>query len=117
MKDLKYTVLLDFYNEFLTERQRRVMELYYDEDLSLREIAELVGGSRQAVRDGIKRGEQTLLQMEEKLHFASRFTALKDNYTAIAEKIQEIEQQQEDSNTAILCQEVKNLVQSGLKLL
>ena len=66
-KDLRFAMLLDCYGEFLTPHQYRLTELYYCADLSLSEIAEIVGITRQGVRDGIKRGEQILQEMEEKL--------------------------------------------------
>ena len=75
-KDLKFAMLLDCYGEFLTPHQYRLTELYYCADLSLSEIAEIVGITRQGVRDGIKRGEQILLEMEEKLQFAARLLQL-----------------------------------------
>ena len=59
-KDLNIALLLDFYGELLTEKQRDMIELYYDEDLSLGEIAETAKITRQGVRDSIKRGEQQL---------------------------------------------------------
>ena len=66
-KDLRFAMLLDCYGEFLTPHQYRMTELYYCADLSLGEIAEMVGITRQGVRDGIKRGEQILLKMEDTL--------------------------------------------------
>ena len=71
-KDLRITFLLDFYGDMLTEKQREVVECYYNEDLSLAEIAEEKGITRQGVRDGIKRAEQQLLEMEERLGLAQR---------------------------------------------
>lgn len=66
-KNLNFSLMLDVYGAMLTDKQRDMMELYYDEDLSLAEIAEHEGISRQGVRDSIKRGEETLLELEEKL--------------------------------------------------
>lgn len=72
-KDLNVALLLDFYGEMLTDKQRDVIELYYDEDLSLSEIAETSKITRQGVRDSIKRGEQTLYDLEEKLGLVKKF--------------------------------------------
>ena len=66
-KDLKLACLLDFYGEVLSERKQEVLSLYYNEDLSLAEIAEEIGISRQGVRDLIKKAEDELLFLEEKL--------------------------------------------------
>lgn len=54
-KNLEVSFLLDFYGEMLTAKQREAVELYYFEDLSLAEIADNQGISRQGVRDAIKR--------------------------------------------------------------
>jgi predicted DNA-binding protein YlxM (UPF0122 family) len=78
-KDLSMCSLLDTYGDVLTEKQRNVMQMYYFEDFSLSEIAELEGGiSRQGVRDFIKRGEVVLTELEDKLHFAGRFDSLRE---------------------------------------
>ncbi len=69
-KDLSIVPLLDIYGGALTDKQRNVMELYYNEDLSLSEIAEHEGITRQGVRDCVKRAEALLLEMEEQLKFA-----------------------------------------------
>ena len=66
-KDLGIGLLLDFYGDVLSEHTRGMMEMYYNEDLSLAEIAEGAGISRQAVRQAIKKGEETLTDLEDKL--------------------------------------------------
>ena len=63
-KDLQISFLLDFYGDMLTEKQREMISLYYNDDLSLAEIAEDQGITRQGVRDAIKRAEQQLTDME-----------------------------------------------------
>lgn len=72
-KDLKIAFLLDFYGEVLSERKRTVLDYYYNDDLSLAEIAEEIGISRQGVRDLIKKAEEELQFYEEKLGLAARF--------------------------------------------
>ena len=71
-KNLNIGYLLDFYGELLPERKRSVMDMYYNEDLSLAEIAAEIGISRQGVRDIIKKTEEDLLFYEEKLGLALR---------------------------------------------
>ena len=61
-KNLEISFLLDFYGDMLTDKQRDVVELYYNEDLSLAEIAAHSGITRQGVRDSIKRAEGQLLR-------------------------------------------------------
>jgi len=68
--------LLDLYGALLTDRQRDVLDLYFNYDLSLQEIAENQGISRQGVHDLIKRGEHALRSAEEKLGFLARLDAI-----------------------------------------
>ena len=67
------TMLLDFYGELLTEKQRECYDLHYNEDLSLAEIAEQSGISRKAVWDNIRRAEAALQEMEDKTGLIRRF--------------------------------------------
>lgn len=85
-KDLRVSVLLDYYSPMLTDKQRDVIDLYYNEDLSLSEIAEHEKITRQGVRDSIKRGEQTLYEMEEKFRLAER----SDKYSALIKEIMKV---------------------------
>ena len=62
-KDLEMGYLLDFYGEVLTEKQREMLRQYYNDDLSLSEIGENFGITRQGARDAIKHGENALKQM------------------------------------------------------
>ena len=75
MKNQAYrmAMLFDFYGDLLTERQREFYDLYYHEDLSLSEIAENYGISRQGVRDVIVRAEAAMSEIEEKTHIIRRF--------------------------------------------
>lgn len=72
-KDLNISFLLDFYGDVLSERKRTVLDYYYNDDLSLAEIAEEIGISRQGVRELIKKAEEELHFYEEKLGLATRF--------------------------------------------
>ena len=72
-KPLEMSLLFDFYGETLTEKQRELFDLYYNEDLSLAEIAEHASITRQGVRDSIKRAEHALREMEEKLGLVARY--------------------------------------------
>ena len=76
-KDWKKSYLLDFYGEVLSPRKKEALDLYYNEDLSLAEIAEHLGISRQGVRDMIKKGEEELEFLEEKLGLAERMSTLR----------------------------------------
>lgn len=72
-KTLRMTLLFDFFGDLLTEKQREYFDLYYNEDLSLSEIAGNVGITRQGVRDIIVRAEATLLDYEERTGIVARF--------------------------------------------
>lgn len=72
-KPLEMSLLFDFYGETLTDKQRELFDLYYNEDLSLSEIAEHAGITRQGVRDSIKRAEHALGEMEDKLGLVARY--------------------------------------------
>lgn len=67
-KELSICDLLDIYSPLLSEKKRRFLELYYYDDLSLSEIVENEGGSRQGAQDMIKRAGKELTNMEEALH-------------------------------------------------
>ena len=75
-KNLEISVLLDYYGGMLTDKQRDVIDLYYNQDLSLAEIAEHEKISRQGGRDNIKRGEAYLTELEENLHLAKQTVSL-----------------------------------------
>ena len=85
MKNQAYrmAMLFDFYGDLLTERQKEFYDLYYNEDLSLAEIAENYGISRQGVRDVIVRAEATMTEIEDKTHLIRRFYRMQNELTAI----------------------------------
>lgn len=90
-KNLDISVLLDHYGPMLTDKQREVIDLYYNDDLSLAEIAEQEGISRQGVRDNIKRAEGQLLEMEEALHCAARFKQMMQTFAEVDTLLSDIE--------------------------
>lgn len=77
-QNLDISLLLDFYGEMLTFRQREMLELYYDDDLSLSEISEHAGITRQGVRDAVKRAEAQLFELEDKIGMVRRFGRVKE---------------------------------------
>ena len=91
VKDLRLIMLFDFYGELLTEKQKIMFDYYYNDDLSLAEISEHLGITRQGVRDSIKRAEATLLDMEDKLGLAKRFREIQRGLDTIISEAHAIE--------------------------
>ena len=116
MKNQTYrmTMLFDFYGELLTERQREFFDLYYNEDLSLAEIAENSGISRQGVRDVIVRAEAAMQEVEDKTGIIKRFHAMQDQLAQadqIAGEILQLNAQRfQDNSLEELCLRLRTLV-------
>lgn len=83
-------MLFDFYGDLLTERQKEFYDLYYNEDLSLAEIAENAGITRQGVRDVIVRADAILTEMEEKTGLIARFLEVRAGLLEIGEAAEKI---------------------------
>ena len=83
MKNLEISYLMDFYGNLLTDKQRDIMQLYYQEDLSLAEIAADVGITRQGVRDNIVRAEKELEHFEAALGLWKKFSRITENLSSI----------------------------------
>lgn len=90
VKDLGIGYLLDFYGNTLPEDQRDVLTAYYFEDLSLAEIAEGRGLTRQGVRASIKRGEKQLLFLEERLGLCGEYRAREKTLSDAVSEIRRI---------------------------
>ncbi|MDR0382029.1 MAG: YlxM family DNA-binding protein, partial [Oscillospiraceae bacterium] len=86
--DMAY--LFDFYADILTDKQRDYFDLYYHQDLSLSEISESEGITRQGVRDVITRAEGTLRHMEAQLGLVARFSRVRESLDAIARLSEEL---------------------------
>ena len=109
MKNQTYrmTMLYDFYGELLTDRQREFFDLYYNEDLSLAEIADI---SRQGVRDVIVRAEASMQKIEDKTGIIKRFEARRPHLEAISAAAGEIKtinlRRHEDARLAELAERI-----------
>lgn len=91
-KIVEQGLLYDFYGELLTKRQRQIYEGVVYENLSLGEIAQEEGISRQAVHDIVKRCDKTLKGYEDKLRLVAKFASIKDKISKINQLSQEYEQ-------------------------
>ena len=92
MKNQAYrmAMLYDFYGDLLTDRQKEFYDLYYNEDLSLAEIAENYGITRQGVRDVIVRAEAYLTEIEDKTGLISRFHTMQGQLREVADCAQKV---------------------------
>jgi predicted DNA-binding protein YlxM (UPF0122 family) len=115
-KNFEVVLLLDFYGDMLTVKQKDFLGYYYNDDLSLSEIAENEGITRQGVRDSIKRAEAQLFEMEERLGLAKRFEQVRQGLEDIefaAERINQVNlngAQSRDINDSIV--KIKSTVSS-----
>ena len=84
-KILENTLLYDFYGELLTEKQRRLFEMHFYDDLSLGEIGDIEGISRQGVSRQLKRCEEALREYEAKLKLVEKFLKIKEKTETMTE--------------------------------
>lgn len=111
----RMALLFDFYGDMLTDRQKEFFDLYYNEDLSLAEIAENYGITRQGVRDVIVRAEGIMQELEDKTGIIRRFQKMQDQLDEIAKHTDGIIDRNEQCNggdAAIeaFCQQIKSTV-------
>jgi|BioPla2DNA2_1021312.scaffolds.fasta_scaffold00162_5 predicted DNA-binding protein YlxM (UPF0122 family) len=115
-KEYRIAVLMDIYGNLLTDKQREVMELYYYEDLSLSEIAEHEKITRQGVHDSIKRAEQTLSDLEQKLCVAEKLVKCRklfEKINTLAQNINDLSTSLGHSENVKLSSEILKLVKQG----
>ena len=84
----RQSLLYDYYGALLTERQREVMELYHEENLSLAEIADEMRISRQGVHDALKKAERALKEYEQKLGLVDKFQKTSGSINEIDRRIE-----------------------------
>lgn len=106
-KNVKISMLCQIYGKVLTKKQLDILENYYDKDLSLSEIAQNEGITRQAVRDIIKKGENKLFELEEKLNIMKRMLKQEEQIAMILAEISKIEEKSTDKQIAKILTHVK----------
>lgn len=107
-KKLEITMLLQIYGKLLTEKQYDYINDYYNNDLSLSEIAENYGITRQAARDNIKKGENKLFEYEEKLEIMKTTVNTEQKIAKILSQISSIQTEYSDEKIARILEHVKN---------
>ena len=103
---MKISLLLDFYGSLLTRKQAQAIELYYNDDLSLSEVAEELAITRQGARDIISRGCDFLMNYENSLGLLAEFTRLKNGMKSIEENARKIKEISPDSTISELSREI-----------
>ena len=105
--NVKISILLEIYGNLLTEKQRALLENYYNNDLSLSEIAENEQITRQAVRDNLKKGENKLFEYEEKLGIMRKTKEQEEQIAKVLSEINKIESKMTDKQIAKVLEDVK----------
>ena len=106
-KKIEISILLDLYAKLLTEKQYDFLNDYYNNDLSLSEIAENEGITRQAVRDNLKKGENKLFEYEEKLGLMRKQIMQEEQIASILSEISTLTSKSSDNEIAAGLEDVK----------
>ena len=104
---VEISILCEIYGKLLTEKQEEFIEDYYNNDLSLSEIAENNNITRQAVRDIIKKGEKKLFEYEEKLHFMKRMLNQEKTIEKVLSELTKIQKDYSDEQIASVLENIK----------
>ena len=106
-KNVKISILCQLYGKLLTEKQYEILNDYYNNDLSLSEIAENSKITRQAVRDILKKGEKKLFEYEEKLNFMKRTLNQEKKITKVLAELTKIQSDYSDNQIASVLENIK----------
>ena len=106
-KNVKISILCQLYGKLLSEKQLEFIDDYYNNDLSLSEIAENHGITRQAVRDMLKKGEKKLFEYEEKLLFMKGMLNQEKKIEEILLELTKIQKDYTDNEVASILENVK----------
>ena len=106
-KNVKVSMLCEIYGKLLTEKQYAFLNDYYNQDLSLSEMAENYGITRQAVRDNIKKGENKLFEYEQKLELMKRTLNQEKAIASILAELNKIEELDSDKKVSKILEHVK----------
>ena len=106
-KRIEMSLLLDYYGELLTDKQKDIMNLYYNEDLSLMEISEHTNTSRQAIYDIIKRCEKQLLKYESSLKLLKKSVDRNNHKNKILYKIEKLKADMNCTDNINIIEDIK----------
>lgn len=106
-KKVEISILCDLYGKLLTDKQFEFIDDYYNNDLSLSEIAENNNITRQAVRDIIKKGEKKLFEYEQKLLFMKRMLKQEKKIEQVLAELSKIQNDYSDEQVADVLEHVK----------
>ncbi len=106
-KHVEISMLCQIYGKMLTEKQYEFISDYYNNDLSLSEIAENSNITRQAVRDVIKKGENKLFELEEKLSFMKRMLNQEKQIQLILEQLNKIQETSSDKKAQKILETIR----------
>ena len=106
-KSLNTTILLDIYGSILTKRQYNILDDYYNKDLSLTEIAENEGITRQAVGDNIKKGEQKLYTIESKLNIMKKTFKRQEKIENVLVNLKNITKKTSDKEIDLIVNQIR----------
>ena len=111
-KNIKISILCQIYGKLLTEKQYQVLDDYYNNDLSLSEIAENLNITRQAVRDNIKKGEHKLFEYEEKLNVMKKTMEQEEKIAIVLSEIAKIQSKSSDKEVGKILEHIHNVLVS-----
>ena len=106
-RNVEISMLLQIYGKMLTDKQYELLNDYYNNDLSLSEIAENVGITRQAVRDNLKKGENKLFEYEEKLRIMEKTMEQEEKIAVILSEVNKIENKTSDKELAKILDHIR----------
>ena len=111
-RNIKIIILCQIYGKLLTEKQYQVLDDYYNNDLSLSEIAENLNITRQAVRDNIKKGENKLFEYEEKLNVMKKTMEQEEKIAIVLSEIAKIQSKSSDKEVGKILEHIHNVLVS-----
>ena len=108
-KNIQIGMLYEFYGKLLTEKQSYVIDSYYNNDLSLSEIADEIGITRQGVQKQIKDAEKFLIDCEEKLGFVNEYYTNKNKINEIKSILEKIKKESNNKQIDIVLDKLDEL--------